>query len=285
MSAAAKINAILPYFGGKRTLAPRIVAEFGDHKSYWEMFCGSLSVLFAKTPTSQETVNDMNGDVVNLATVLASDDAPALYDRLARTVFCEDLFHNCRSSLRSVEMEPVQRAYCFFVESWMGRNGVCGTRSSNTAFCVRFTSNGGDPGIRFRSAVESIPAWHQRLRGVCILRRDAFEMLERIEDKDGTVIYCDPPYVRKGASYVHDFADADHSRLATLLRRFTKTRVVVSYYDEPELREMYDGWTFRSLDATKAMVNQGMRDSTGATKAPEVLIINGPSLAAGRLFQ
>jgi DNA adenine methylase len=282
---APKINSILPYFGGKRTLAPRIVAELGDHKSYWEPFCGSLAVLLAKHQTSHETVNDMNGNVVNLANVLASDKALTLYYRLTRTLFSEELFKMCRAALRSGNLESLEAAYCFFVESWMGRNGVCGTRSSNTAFCVRFTSNGGDPAMRFRNAVESIPAWHQRLRGVWILRRDAFEIIERIEDKAGTVIYCDPPYLRKGASYVHDFAEADHARLAELLRRFTKTRVVVSYYDEPELRDMYDGWTFAELDATKAMVNQGMRDEKGATKAPEVLIINGPSRADGGMFQ
>jgi hypothetical protein len=41
---AKAINAILPYFGGKRTLAPSIVAEFGPHRSYWEPFCVSKAL-------------------------------------------------------------------------------------------------------------------------------------------------------------------------------------------------------------------------------------------------
>jgi DNA adenine methylase len=283
------INAILPYFGGKRTIAPVIVAEFGPHKAYWELFCGSLAVLFAKEACGHETVNDLNGDVVNLARVVASDRYVELQDRLSRTYFCEPLFHECRAKLRDGgESSDLDRAYWYFVESWMGRNGVAGTQASNSAFCVRFTSNGGDPGVRFRGAVESIESWHERLRHVWILQRDAFELAERIEEKAGTVIYVDPPYIDKGARYIHDFGDGDHERLAKLLGRFKLTRVVLSYYDHPSLDTLYAGWTKRYLKATKAMVNQGMRDKSGATDAPEVLFINGPSFAeqpeGGQLF-
>jgi hypothetical protein len=55
-------------------------------------------------------------------------------------------------------------------------------------------------------------------------------------------------------------------------------KLQLSYYDHPLVRELYAGWTFRELEATKALVNQGMRDKGGAVKAPELLIINGPSL-------
>ncbi len=44
----AKITAIAPWFGGKRTLAPRIIEALGKHTAYWEPFCGSMAVLLAK---------------------------------------------------------------------------------------------------------------------------------------------------------------------------------------------------------------------------------------------
>jgi DNA adenine methylase len=144
-----------------------------------------------------------------------------------------------------------------------------------------------------------VPAWWERLRNVVILNRDAFDLLDKIEDKAGTVIYCDPPYFTKGASYVHDFDTEDgpdagslwgdrkarkvnhHRLLAESLSRFRKTRVVVSYYDHPAVRELYDGWRFVKCTMTKSLVNQGMRDQKGATEAPEVLIVNGPSYTEG----
>jgi DNA adenine methylase len=272
-----KITAIAPWFGGKRTLAPVIVRELGKHTVYWEPFCGSMAVLLEKPQCQSETVNDLNGDVTNLARVVASDDGPILFERLSRTMFAEALVGEAKERRREGGLSNLDSAYWFFVESWMGRNGVAGTRASNTAFCVRYTSNGGDSAVRFKSAVSSIPAWAHRLTGVTVLTRDGFEILERIEDKPGTVIYCDPPYFSKGAKYVHDFEADDHERLASLLSRFKKTRVVVSYYAHDRLKELYPDWTVTRLKETKAMVNQGMRDKKGATDAPECLIINGPS--------
>lgn len=280
----APITALAPWFGGKRTLAADIVAELGPHRAYWEPFCGSMAVLFAKEPAAMETVNDLHGDLVNLARVVQDDDlSVALFGRLYRTACSESLHRAAAERFRDRGNSPagdmdLDRAADYFLASWLGRNGVAGTSSYNQGFCRRFTQNGGHAAKRFASAVESIPAWWERLRHLSILNDDAFGLIERIDDAAGTVIYLDPPYIVKGAKYVHDFAAGQHDELADLLHRFRRTRVVVSYYDHPRLDELYPGWTKRRLKATKAMVNQGMRDKSGATDAPEVLLINGPSL-------
>lgn len=300
----AKITALLPYFGSKRTLAPRIVAELGHHSSYWEPCAGSMAVLLAKPVVSQETVNDLHGGVVCLARVLADELlAVQLYRRLKQTLCCEALFEDSVAFIkaakkpiwwmrdsscgekpghRRADANMLEYAYHFFVASWIGRNGVAGTQSYNQGFCVRYTSNGGIQGTRFVSAVDSIPDWHERLREVTILTRDAFEVIPRIEDSRGTVLYVDPPYIVKGATYIHDFEPADHARLAGLLCRFENARVVVSYYEHPSLAELYPGWTKVECTVTKSLVNQGMRGKAGRgekVQAPEVLLLNGPSLA------
>lgn len=52
----------------------------------------------------------------------------------------------------------------------------------------------------------------------------------------------------------------------------------MSYYDHPDLADMYPGWTKVLVPVTKAMASQGQRDSVGKKViAPEVLLINGPS--------
>lgn len=275
------ITAIAPWFGGKRNLAPAIIQELGPHRSYWEPFCGSMAVLLAKPVASMETVNDLHGDLVNLARVVQREDlAIDLYGRLARTLMHEELMHAAASRCRSrgnapaCEEPDTDRAYDYMLCAWMGRNGVAGTQSYNQGFCVRYTQNGGHSAKRWVSAVESIPAWHQRLRAVTILNRDGFRLIERIEDSPNTVVYCDPPYVEKGAKYVHDFACGDHERLATLLQRFRRARVIVSYYEHESLLSLYPGWTFVPLAAKKSL---GLGSNGRAAKAPEILIINGPS--------
>lgn len=129
---------------------------------------------------------------------------------------------------------------------------------------------------RIQWADHTFNPWRRRLRNVTILRRSAFDLLPRIDDAPGTAIYCDPPYLAKGAKYVHDFTAEDHARLAELLRRFTKARVVVSYYEHPRLAELYPDWRCERIEVTKALVSQGQRDKGGATKAVEVLLTNEP---------
>ncbi len=59
----APIKAIAPWFGGKRTLAGLILEQLGDHKQYFEPFCGSMAVLMAKEPSQKETVCDLHGEL------------------------------------------------------------------------------------------------------------------------------------------------------------------------------------------------------------------------------
>jgi DNA adenine methylase len=287
-----KMGALAPWFGSKRTLAPRIIAELGEHRAYWELFAGSMAVTLAKPPASMETVNDLHGDLINLSRVV-QDQAlgPVLYRRLRRALNSQDQFVECRASVL-VEPAPastteltfghVRRAFDYFVCSWQGMNGVAGTASYNMGFARRFTKNGGHAAKRFAGAVDSIPAWRRRLRAVSILSCDGIELAEKIEDSSGVVIYADPPYLVKGAKYLHDFDWLAHRRLAKALNRFKKTRVVVSYYAHPDLDAMYPGWTTVDCTMTKSMVSQGRRDKANDTVSPEVLLINGPSYTANQ---
>jgi len=72
MTATAK--QIMPWFGGDAGSAREIIAQFGEHKAYIEPFCGGMSVLFAKPRVVNERVNDLNGALINLAQVLASEE-------------------------------------------------------------------------------------------------------------------------------------------------------------------------------------------------------------------
>lgn len=293
-AADIKIKALAPWFGSKRNLAPRIIAELGDHRAYWEPFCGSMAVLLSKPPASMETVNDLNGDLINLARVVQSDTLSVqLFERLSRTLMHESVFQEAaerwaaRGYAGTIDAPSVDQAVDYFVCSWLGRNGVAGTESYNQGFCVRYTKNGGHGATRFISSIDSIPDWFHRLRAVTILQRDGIELCYRIEDAPGVVIYADPPYLEKGAKYIHDFEDGfmgddDHARLARSLSRFKRTRVVVSYYEHPRLADLYPGWTKVDCSTTKALASQSSRDGANDTKAPEVLLINGPSFTVGK---
>lgn len=279
-----KIKALAPWFGAKRNLAPRIVELLGKHRVYWEPFCGSMAVLLVKPRCQMETVNDLHEDLFNLATVLADRSLRLdLYRRLRNVLVCEQFIDQARKILQEPLEKGVDRAFWYFINSWIGRNGSAGTKVYNQHFARRFTAKGGSPATRFVSTVQSIPAWGRRLKGVTILNMDAFKILERVEDAKGTAIYVDPPYLKKTSYYIHDFKPEDHARLAELLRLFKKARVVLSYYKDPRLDELYPDWRREEIEVAKALGHQGTRGKN-ESKAIEVLLINGPIRDSGSLF-
>ncbi len=60
------MNTILKYPGSKWRIADWIIEHFPAHKVYCEPFFGSGAVFFNKPPLYIETINDIDGDVVNL---------------------------------------------------------------------------------------------------------------------------------------------------------------------------------------------------------------------------
>jgi DNA adenine methylase len=284
-----KLTAITPWFGSKRTLAPEIVRQLGRHSYYFEGCCGSLAVLLAKPPSEHETVCDLHGALTNLAWVVQHElMAVKLFNGLQRVLYADDIYLKSKAWLAeheqtlNSESEPaLDWAYHYFIASWMGRNGIAGTARFNYQIATRWTHNGGSGPLRFRNAVDSIPEWCERLRNVHILRRDLFACLAKLEDAEGTAIYVDPPYLPDSVSgtskYLHNFTAADHRRLADLLTNFHRARVVVSYYDSPELANLYPacaGWSTIDCPRHKHLHVQNKRGST-VQEAPEVLIVNG----------
>lgn len=301
------IGALAPWFGGKRILGDAIAVELGKHTQFFEPFCGAMSVLFAKEPSQKETVNDLHGDLTNLARTLQRiDDAEELYDRLQRVIVSEMLLREAGEYLEdgnARDRDEVEWSYWYFLASWMQRNGCAGTDREAYQIATRWTKSGGSPTVRFQNAVLSIPAFHRRLQNVVVLKRDAFRIMGRFEDCAGTAVYCDPPYAadsRTGWSnnagehsrYRHEFDHRgkaetlfgkkeidQHERLRDILARYKHARIVVSYYDCPRIRELYQGWTFIDKKMKKNLHVASIRGDGQVKDAPEVLILNGPSYA------
>lgn len=285
-----KIRAIAPWAGSKRRLAPAIVEEIGPHRAWWDLCCGSMAVTLAKPPSTMETCVDMHGDLVNLALILADIGYSEWLQNQARnTWMCNEIYERSARIIKEEDLrlgdppEPSPtRAFHYLNYVWMSRNGVAGSNGGHN-FAKRYTANGGHSATRWRGLVDSIESFNERMRNITILNSDIFEELPRIQDAEGTAIYVDPPYLEKGFKYIHDFDDEGdeegrtHSRLAKLLQRFQKSRVIVSYYEHPRLAKLYPGWTKRSFEVNKLVANAAGRGSRNA-RATEVLLINGPSL-------
>ncbi len=76
------MKAIFKYPGSKWSLAKWIISFFPEHHSYLEPFFGSGAVLFNKPRSNIETVNDLDGNVVNLFEWIRKDP-----ERLAHEIY------------------------------------------------------------------------------------------------------------------------------------------------------------------------------------------------------
>ncbi|MCR6668018.1 MAG: DNA adenine methylase [Methyloversatilis sp.] len=62
---------IIPWLGGKRRLADRLIPLFPQHDCYVEVFCGGAALYFLRpAPAPVEVINDINGELVNLYRVV-----------------------------------------------------------------------------------------------------------------------------------------------------------------------------------------------------------------------
>ena len=70
------------------------------------------------------------------------------------------------------------------------------------------------------TAIEGLPAVHERLKRVVILNRDVLDVI-RQQDGPDTLFYCDPPYLKETCAskdvYAHEMTDTQHLQLLELL--------------------------------------------------------------------
>lgn len=88
------MNAILKYPGAKWRIADWIISHFPEHKVYCEPFFGSGACFFNKQPSYIETINDLDGNIINLFRV-CRDYPEELAKQINLTPFARDEFISC----------------------------------------------------------------------------------------------------------------------------------------------------------------------------------------------
>lgn len=258
----------LRYFGGKAALADWIVGHFPPHQSYLEPFGGGASVLLAKERVSVETYNDLNGSVVAFFRALRNSP-----DDLIRAIHLTPF---ARAELLAADTEEaglsdVERGRRLYIRSWQSIHGAPATTSG-----WRCEKEDGGNAAAF-AKTDHLWSLAERLRGVQIEERDALECIERF-DRPDCLHFVDPPYVTsirskdwRSRGYGHELDDADHRRLAAVLRS-VHGAVVLSGYPSPLYAELYAGWT----EVVRTARKQSRNDAT------EVLWLNPAAANAVR---
>lgn len=234
------------WFGSKVMLAPALIAMLPEHDHYVEVFAGSAAVLFAKPRSTKETLNDLDGDVVNLFAVLRDPaTAGALNDLVTLTPYARQEY--LETLLAGPVDDPVERARRFLLLSWQTMGG-----SPSAGRWSKATGSIGTPRAHLWARMpDRLAGCADRLRGVQIESVDWSEILTKY-DNPGVAMLVDPPYlaasrVSSMGEYRHEMTDADHERLVAALKGLQHAAAIVTHYPHP----LYDslGWQHTDISA------------------------------------
>ena len=106
----------MKYPGSKWAIANWIIGFFPGHHSYLEPFFGSGAVLFNKPRSNIETVNDLDGNVINLFEWIKKDPERLAYE-IYFTPYSREVYEN---AFTAVPETSLHRAVNFYIRLNMG---------------------------------------------------------------------------------------------------------------------------------------------------------------------
>lgn len=232
---------VMRYFGGKWVLAPWIIEHLPKHTIYVEPFGGAASVLMRKDRSYHEVYNDLNQEIVNVFRVLRDETkAPQLDRALRLTPFHRDEYQEAFEA----HSDPIEQARRTIIKSFMGFGGDSCSAGKPTGFrSISLSANRGTtPAKEWSTYADCIKPFHDRLKGVTVENRDAFEIMD-LHDSVEALFFVDPPYVldTRGVKHGYSFemTDQDHARLIARLKEM-KAMVVLCGYSHPLYESL--GW-------------------------------------------
>ncbi len=232
------MKAVMKYPGSKWSIARWIISYFPDHHSYLDPFFGSGAVLFNKPRSHIETVNDLDGNVVNLFEWIRRDP-----ERLAHEIYWTPYARQVYEGAFAAEPgDSFERAVNFYIRLNQGHG---------------FRTNGEREGwkndVQGRERAYASQEWShlpekilqaaERLRGVQIECRPAVELIQRF-NSTRVLVYGDPPYVlgtRHGKQYKYEMDDDGQNALLDVLLAH-KGPVLLSGYDSELYNRRLVGW-------------------------------------------
>ncbi len=233
------MKAIMKYPGGKWRIAKWIVSNFPEHHSYLEPFFESGAVLFNKPRSNIETVNDLDGNVVNLFEWIKKDP-----ERLAHEIYFTPYARQVyEDAFAAVPEDSLEKAVNFYIRLNMGY----GFRTTGEKVGWKNDVQGRErayAAVGWCNLPEKIIQAAERLRGVQIENRPAIEVMQRFNNKK-VLIYLDPPYmpdVRHGKQYRCEMYDKEsHADLLDVAKAH-KGPVLISGYDSELYNDLLKDW-------------------------------------------
>lgn len=258
-----RVRTPLTYYGGKQLLAQRIVGLLPPHKVYLEPFAGGAAVLFAKPRAQRETLNDLDGDVINFWSVLR-DTPDAFSAAVEATPYSRAEWEACHRERRTGDPLEDARRFLVRIDQSFSRTGESWSPPS-----VLLDRRGRWQAGVWQNLPDKLRAAATRLSGVALEATDGVAMLERYDTPDA-VIYCDPPYtgahrLEPSKGYAQDDHASVWARLVDALLELRHAMVILSGYPCDDAERL--GWRRIDLDRKRTVQERARATLTAAPEA------------------
>ena len=260
---------IIPWMGGKRRLADRLLPLFPPHECYVEVFAGGAALYFLRPmPAKAEVLNDINGELVNLYRVVQNHLEE--FVRQFKWALTSRQVFKWEQEKRPETLTDIQRAARFFYL----QQHAFGGRVDGQTFGTATTG----PAINLCRIEENLSAAYLRLAGTYVENLTWTDCVERY-DRPHTFFYMDPPYWQT-EGYGVDFEFENFERMAAFMRT-CKGKVMVSINDHPDIRRTFGGFHIEQTSLKYSVANQRQG---GQAASVELVIMNWQPEVMGGLF-
>lgn len=239
---------ILNYPGSKWTLASYIISLMPKHKAYLEPYFGSGAVFFNKDKAIVETINDIDGRLINMFKQMR-DNKQELIEKVSLTPFSRAEYEQSKV----ISNDDVEDARRMLVRCWFA---VGGKTNADVGWRRNINWNGPYNTYEWKDMPNRIMGAADRLKDAQIESKNAIELInEHVNDKD-VLIYADPPYLdstRVSKHYENEMTNEDHLVLLNVLKLHTGP-VLLSGYDSDLYKKELTGW-YQVTRETKIGIN------------------------------
>jgi len=251
------VNPIIPWIGGKKRLAKRILPLFPAHECYVEPFAGGAALFFLKEQCGVEVLNDINGELVNLYCVVKHHLEEFI--RQFKWALVSRQMYSWLKVTPGETLTDIQRAAKFYYLQKMAFGG----KVTNQTFGTATTSA---PRLNLLRIEEDLSSAHLRLSRV-LIEHLAWDDCVRRYDRPHTLFYLDPPYWGT-EGYGVDFGLDQYAKMAELAKSI-KGKMIISVNDIPEMRLAFAGLEMESVG-----INYTVGGSKRNKPANELIIRN-----------
>jgi DNA adenine methylase len=252
-----QIKPIIPWLGGKRRLARKILPLFPEHACYVEPFAGGGALFFYKSPTKTEVLNDINGDLINLYRVV-KEHLPEFLRQFDGALASRQMFDWLRSTPPHT-LTDIQRAARFYYLQKLAFGGKIEAQTFGTATTT-------PPRLNPDTLGKDLSAANQRFSRTFVECLPWTDCIQRY-DRPHTLFYLDPPYFGT-EGYGVEFGLEQYDVMAALARSI-EGKMLISVNDIPEMRKAFEGLPMERLETTYTVGGGGDKTVRG-----ELLIRN-----------